>query len=96
MRIISRRALVTFWDKEPHAKGTLQAWYAVLKGADIENFGQLKELFRSADKVGRHIVFNIGGHKYRLIVIVKFKYRTIYIRAVLTHKQYDEDFWKNE
>jgi mRNA interferase HigB len=35
-------------------------------------------------------VFNVGGNKYRLIARVFFKTRTIYIRFIGSHAQYDK------
>jgi mRNA interferase HigB len=50
----------------------------------------------SADQVGKCIVFNIGGNKYRLIVIISPNWRKVYIRFVLTHKDYDRGGWKDD
>ena len=47
-------------------------------------------MFGSVDFVGNDLyVFNIKGNQYRLIVRIKFKIRTIYIRFIGTHKEYD-------
>ena len=34
-------------------------------------------------------VFNIGGNKFRIVDIIHFSTRTIYLRFVGTHKEYD-------
>ncbi len=48
-------------------------------------------MFGSADYVGNGLyVFNIRGGNYRLIVRIIFRVRTIYIKFVGTHKQYDK------
>jgi len=39
-------------------------------------------------------VFNIGGNKIRLIAAVHFNTQCLYIRHVLTHKEYDKEKWK--
>ena len=46
--------------------------------------------------VGQFTVFNIGGNKYRLIVEVKYDRQVIYVKHVLTHKDYDKDAWKKD
>jgi Uncharacterized protein conserved in bacteria len=44
----------------------------------------------SVDAVGnQRYVFNIKGNDYRLIVLILFTPKTIYIRFVGTHKEYD-------
>jgi mRNA interferase HigB len=46
--------------------------------------------------VGRCVVFNIGGNKYRLIARILFAKQRVYILKVMTHSEYDEDKWKAE
>ena len=59
-----------------------------------KNSAEVKQVFRSADKVGNLFVFNICGNKYRLITYLQFERQLCYIKAVLTHKEYDKDGWK--
>ena len=40
------------------------------------------------------IVFNIGGNKYRLITSVHFNRGKVYIRHLLTHRDYERETWK--
>lgn len=46
-------------------------------------------MFGSVDKVGHYYVFDIAGNHYRLIAAIHFNTQTLYIRAVLTHSDYD-------
>jgi len=39
-------------------------------------------------------VFNIGGKKYRVIAAIHYNRRKVYIRIILTHTEYDRDYWK--
>ena len=95
MHIISRRALKDFWEDHPDSEIPLMAWFKIVGSTKYETFSQLKETFSSADKVGDKVVFNIGGNKYRLITVIHFKYGKVYLRHVLTHKEYDKEEWKN-
>ncbi len=45
--------------------------------------------FPSADQVGDLIVSNIGGNKYRLIASVHVNRGKLFVRHILTHKEYD-------
>ena len=72
----------------------LRAWYAIVSRTDFNSFAELKRVFRSADKVGKFTVFNVGGNKFRLIAALHYNRRKIYIRHVLTHTEYDNGKWK--
>src|SRR4051794_36214598 len=92
MRIIALKALKHHWLR-PHRSDSeqpLKAWYAVAKEADWANFAQVKEQFGSARSVGDRVVFNIAGNKYRLVVYVNYSFRTIYVRFVGTHAEYNK------
>lgn len=65
-----------------------------MKRGDFRSLVHLRETFPSADLVGKLIVFNLGGNKARLIAAIHFNRRKVYIRAVLTHTQYDTGAWK--
>jgi mRNA interferase HigB len=94
MRIITRRRLNEFAEQHPEAISSLQNWYRQAKSGDFNTFVEIRKAFGSADRVGKLTVFNIGGNKYRLIAAIHYNRRIIYIRAVLTHKEYDEGKWK--
>lgn len=46
------------------------------------------------NKVGGVVVFDVGGNKYRLIAYIRFERQIVYIKAVLTHRDYDKGAWK--
>src|SRR5262245_36438345 len=94
MHIISRKKLREFWEIHPDAKTPLAAWYKVAKKARWKRFGDVRTPFPSADLIGKCIVFNIGGNKYRLIVIIPQPWHRVYVRFVLTQKDYSKGAWK--
>ncbi len=94
MHIISEKKLRDFWKDWPEAEEPLRAWIKVVEHSNWENFAELKEVYPRADLVGRFIVFDIGGNKFRLVVAIRFKYGKVYIRHVMTHKEYDRGAWK--
>ncbi|NEP77548.1 MAG: type II toxin-antitoxin system HigB family toxin [Okeania sp. SIO3B3] len=96
MRIISRRTLREYWEKHSNAKPGLLLWYNRVSSAEFQNFNDLRQTFPSADLVGNFTVFNIGGNNYRLITYIDYEYKIIFIRAVLTHSEYDKENWKND
>jgi mRNA interferase HigB len=65
-----------------------------MKKKRFDSFVHLRQTFPDADRVGKLTVFNIGGNKARLIAAVHYNRETVYIRAVLTHEEYDEGKWR--
>ena len=94
MHVIAKPALVEFWTNHPDAEGPLQAWYRVMEQEVFTDFNELRETFASADYADGLTVFNIGGNKYRLIAAIHYNRHKVYIRAVLTHAEYDRGRWK--
>ena len=90
MRIIAKRALRAFWRKHPQAEQPLKSWYAEASQAEWSNFTEVRAMFNSADVVGERIVFNIGGNKYRIVVVADFLRHGLLIRFVGTHAEYDK------
>ncbi|KAA0994231.1 type II toxin-antitoxin system HigB family toxin [Dyadobacter sp. UC 10] len=77
--------------ENPDLKNALEKWYKETVKADLANFSEVRQTFNSVDFVGNGLfVFNIGGNKCRLIARILFRKRTLYIRFIGTHKQYDE------
>ncbi|HEY2414690.1 MAG TPA: type II toxin-antitoxin system HigB family toxin [Pirellulaceae bacterium] len=94
MHVITRKRLNDFAAEHPDVKSALVNWYRSVKDHDFSSFAELRQSFPSADQVGKLTVFNIGGNKVRLVAAVHYNRRKIYIRAVLTHAEYDEGRWK--
>lgn len=94
MHIITRKRLLDFAKKHPNSSKSLDTWYPIVKNTKISNFSKLKRIFPSIDKVGDLTVFNIGGNKIRLIAAIHYNTQCVYIRHVLTHKEYDKEKWK--
>jgi mRNA interferase HigB len=94
MHVIAKPALIEFWAKYPDAENPLQAWYRTMESEVFTDFNDLKATFASADYVDGLTVFNIGGNKYRLISAIHYNRHKIFIRAVLTHTEYNHGTWK--
>ena len=94
MRVITNRRLIEFAQRHPAAGPPLQAWRKTMEATAFAGFSELRQSFGSVDKVGDLHVFDIGGNKFRLIAVVRYACQKVYIRAVLTHKEYDKGAWK--
>lgn len=94
MHIITRTRIVDFANKHPDCATALNSWYRIIKHSTISNFAELRSIFPSADQVEGLTVFNIGGNKARLIAAIHYNTQKLYIRHVLTHKEYDNNKWR--
>lgn len=94
VRIIGQKVIEKFKKKHADARSPLDSWYRVVSSGNWNNFVELRQVFASADRVGSYTVFNIGGNKYRLIASVSFEVKTLLVRDVLTHQEYDRGGWK--
>jgi mRNA interferase HigB len=94
VRIISKAAIREFAARRPEVLEPLMHWYHVAKRAAWNNIAEVRRDFPHADAVGTFTVFNIAGNKYRLIAVIKYRWRVIYIRAILTHEEYSRGRWK--
>ena len=94
MRVISKAAITDFARERSDALEALMHWCLVTKRARWKNLADLHADFPHADLVGVFTVFNIGGNKYRLIAIVKYRWQTVYIRHIVSHREYTREKWK--
>lgn len=91
MVIISKATLKAYFNKHNDAREALERWYEKTKLADWKNFAAMKETFNSVDAVGNdRYVFNIKGNQHRLIALIIFKVRTVFVLFVGTHIEYDQ------
>jgi mRNA interferase HigB len=96
MYVISLKPLRDFWAEYPEAEKPLLAWHREAEHAAWESFSDVRAAYPHADKVDRFIVFNIGGNQYRMITVIHFNRGKVYVRHVLTHKEYARGTWKEE
>jgi len=96
VNVVSRKALKGFTMKNNSAAEPLDNWYRRARKAKWRNLAGTRLDYPHADLVGKCTVFNIGGNKFRLITKVNYVGQTIYIKHVLTHREYNKEGWKND
>jgi mRNA interferase HigB len=91
MVIISQKPLREFWEIHADAREALSAWYTFVSECDWGRHAEVVRDFNSADYVadGRY-VFNIRGNNYRVVARIHFASRTVFIRFIGTHAQYNK------
>ncbi len=91
MVVISYTTLRSYFEVHADAEDALNNWYRLTLKADWASFHEMKQMYNSVDAVGNdRFVFNIRGNNYRLIAMIFFDVRTVYIRFVGTHAEYDK------
>ena len=74
----------------------MEDWFHKVRNAEWTCFADIRQMFRSADTIGnQRFVFNIKGNHHRLIAVVKFTIKTVFIRIIGTHAEYDRIDAKN-
>lgn len=95
MHVITKKRIIEAKRRHTHCVTALDGWFKVIEANNFTSFAALKKTFNSVDKVGDLYVFDIGGNKLRLIASIHFNRHKLYIRHILTHKEYDEGKWRN-
>jgi mRNA interferase HigB len=91
MRVISKKALVTFWTVHPDAASPLTSWHTIITKTEFANPIQIKAVFPRADFLKDDVViFDIGGRGkgYRISARFVYKHYLVYVRHVMTHDEY--------
>ncbi len=92
MHVIKRKTLIEFFEQQGYqdAKGSLEAWYYEANHAVWASPADVKDQYRSASILkNSRVVFNIAGNKYRFVVRINYDSKTVFIRFIGTHREYD-------
>jgi len=97
MHVVTRNHLAEAEEEYPEAARELRAWFKIASTARWRNFVEVRQIFKDADDVDGYVIFNIRQNRYRLVTVIHYSRERegrvtqghIYIRAFLTHRQYD-------
>lgn len=94
MHVFSEKPIREAKEIWPQAASALAQWFRLAKRSNPCDFAAMKAIFPATDKVGEFHVFDIGGNKLRLSAFVSYRSRTLYIKHVLDHREYERGKWK--
>jgi mRNA interferase HigB len=94
VRIVSRKAIREATDRHSEWGASLNAWYKIAKNADWKSFADVRNSWKNSDVAGRFVVFDISHNRCRLIATIKYTWRMVYIRGILSHAEYDDREWQ--
>jgi mRNA interferase HigB len=91
MVIIAWNRIASFSKQHPTAFESLIRWYQIVEKADWQTAHEMATDVGFVDSIGNdRFVFNIKGNDFRLVAMIHFNRRTVYIRFIGTHRQYDK------
>ncbi|NQU22295.1 MAG: type II toxin-antitoxin system HigB family toxin [Candidatus Nealsonbacteria bacterium] len=100
MNVISRPAIREAQQRYADAAGWLENWWQVAKLAQWQSLHDVRATYPAADQVGRCLVFNAHGNRYRFIVGLSYATEerggTLFVKAFLTHAEYTTGQWKGD
>jgi len=89
MRIHNKSTIAQYAATYPTASEELAIWYKQVEAADWKDFNALREDMPATDYIKNdRYVFNIKGNHFRLIAMVFFGPRRVYLRGFFNHRDY--------
>ncbi len=90
MRIIAKRTLREFWERHPDVKDALSLWHDQVSKEDWDAPAKMLALHSRVSVIsGGRAVFRIKGNSYRMVAWINYRRRTVYIKWLGTHDEYD-------
>ena len=97
MNVISKRGLMELAESkkvDSETRSELKTWFRAAHAAAWRSLMDVRKDFPATDQVGTALIFNVRHNRYRLIARVQFSKRLVFVKALLTHKEYDREEWK--
>jgi mRNA interferase HigB len=90
MTLVGADKIDQFVQRQPRALAPFQAWKKEASAAIWAKPLDIKNRYRAADfRPGNHVIFDIGGNKYRLFVHISYQLKIVRVVWVGTHAEYD-------
>jgi mRNA interferase HigB len=89
MHVIKKKTLDAYAAQYPDAAEPLRSWRKLMERQDFRDLVAMRAVWPTADFADPYTIFNIKGNHYRLLTIVHYRYKRVYIKAFLTHAAYD-------
>jgi mRNA interferase HigB len=96
VRVISRKKIREAAVGRNEWGASLNAWYKVAENAQWKHFGEIRQTWRSVDRVGTCILFDIANNRCRLVAWINYEREKLFIRHILDHDEYGREKWKND
>ncbi|MEI8078010.1 MAG: type II toxin-antitoxin system HigB family toxin [bacterium] len=89
MEIVGQERLEKFARRHAAARKPVRQWLDVAEAATWQRPADIRRHFNSADFLdGNRVIFNLGGHHYRLVVVAIYAVGKLNVRWIGTHAEY--------
>ena len=91
VNIYNRSSIVSFYEKHPDCKGTLEKWYHDVKSKQWKKPGDITKDFNTSRTIkNNRVIFGINHNDYRLICEINYQKGWIFIKFIGSHADYDK------
>ena len=91
MRVLAKKSIVSFYEKNPTSKSSLEAFYNDIKAINWTKPNDVIDRYPTADVItSKRFVFNIKGNSFRLVADIEFTKQIIFIVWIGTHAEYNK------
>ena len=89
LNLVAKRTIREYGEQYADAAEELLNWYEVARKSIWKSLIDVRLNYRTADQVGRVLVFNVRHNAYRLIVKVDYAAKLLMVKEFLTHRDYE-------
>ncbi|MFM9971619.1 MAG: type II toxin-antitoxin system HigB family toxin [Burkholderiales bacterium] len=89
MNVIKKKTLDDFAATHTDAAEQLAGWRKIFEKTDFTDINAIRAVLPSADFADPYTIFNIKGNNYRLLTIIHYRYKRVFIKEFFTHAEYD-------
>ena len=91
--MISFRCLLKQFEGHGCCRTASLDWFLAARKSSWTSIQDVRKLYPSVDQVYRVLFFNLRGDAFRLIVRVSYRGQALYVKALLSHAEYDKKEW---
>ena len=93
MHVISRKPFLDAAKNYPNNAGAIRRTYKILDKGNFQSPEALRKIFPSLDNFkykDKWWIIDIGGNNLRLMAFIQFRDNRLYVKHIVTHKEYDD------
>src|SRR5262249_1249764 len=89
MHVIKKKTLDAYPPQYPDTAEPLPRCRKLMERQAFRDLTAVRAVWPTADFVDPYTIFNIKGNHYRLLTIIHYRYKRVYIQGFFTHAAYE-------